>query len=186
MATLHSPIARWPSSSSARVTMPTGLVKSTIHAPGRRAARDLLGEVEQHGHGAQRLGKAARPRRLLADQCRTRVGSVSSDQARLLTADAQLDEHEIGAVERRRRGSLVIVEPAAQPSCRSIRCGQAADDLPPLRRRCRRAPAHRPSRRVERRAMPSTSSGVYVLPPPTTADLQMPTSTPILRLEAAP
>ena len=32
MATLHSPTARCPASSSARVTMPTGLVKSTIQA----------------------------------------------------------------------------------------------------------------------------------------------------------
>ena len=33
MATLHRPMARWPASSSARVTMPTGLVKSMIQAP---------------------------------------------------------------------------------------------------------------------------------------------------------
>ena len=34
MATLHSPTAWWPSSSNAWVTIPTGLVKSTNHAPG--------------------------------------------------------------------------------------------------------------------------------------------------------
>ena len=34
MATLHSPTALCPASSRARVTMPTGLVKSTIHASG--------------------------------------------------------------------------------------------------------------------------------------------------------
>ena len=39
MATLHSPTARCPAWSSARVTMPTGLVKSTIQASGLRAAR---------------------------------------------------------------------------------------------------------------------------------------------------
>lgn len=34
MATLHSPTARCPASSSARVTIPTGLVKSMIQACG--------------------------------------------------------------------------------------------------------------------------------------------------------
>ena len=34
MATLHRPTARCPSSSRARVTMPTGLVKSMIQASG--------------------------------------------------------------------------------------------------------------------------------------------------------
>ncbi len=34
MATLHSPTARCPAWRSARVTMPTGLVKSTIQASG--------------------------------------------------------------------------------------------------------------------------------------------------------
>ena len=79
--------------------MPTGLVKSTIHAPGADAPSDLLGDLEQHGHGAQRLGEAARPGRFLADRAEL-VGQRLVDEARLLTADAQLDEHEIGAVER--------------------------------------------------------------------------------------
>ena len=39
IATLHSPTARWPSSSSARVTIPTGLVKSTIQASGAASSR---------------------------------------------------------------------------------------------------------------------------------------------------
>ena len=34
MATLHNPTARCPSSSKAWVTIPTGFVKSTSHAPG--------------------------------------------------------------------------------------------------------------------------------------------------------
>ena len=38
MATLHSPTARWPACSRARVTMPTGLVKSMIQASGAAAA----------------------------------------------------------------------------------------------------------------------------------------------------
>ena len=39
MFTLHSPTARCPSSSSARVTIPTGFVKSTIHASGAATSR---------------------------------------------------------------------------------------------------------------------------------------------------
>ena len=44
MATLHSPTVRWPASSRARVTIPTGLVKSTIQADGsaRRRARSAI------------------------------------------------------------------------------------------------------------------------------------------------
>ena len=44
MATLHRPMARAPESTSAWVTMPTGLVKSTIQAPGaaRRAASSAI------------------------------------------------------------------------------------------------------------------------------------------------
>ena len=39
IATLHRPSARWPSSSRARVMMPTGFVKSTIQASGSARSR---------------------------------------------------------------------------------------------------------------------------------------------------
>ena len=39
IATLQRPIARCPASRSARVTIPTGFVKSTIHASGRASER---------------------------------------------------------------------------------------------------------------------------------------------------
>ena len=44
IATLQSPTARWPASSSARVTIPTGFVKSTIQAPpaARSRARSAM------------------------------------------------------------------------------------------------------------------------------------------------
>ena len=67
MATLHSPTARCPSCSSARVTMPTGLVKSTIQASGRARRRDGLRDVEHDGHGAQGLRQPAGTRGLLTD-----------------------------------------------------------------------------------------------------------------------
>ena len=65
----------------------------------RRALAHFLGDLEQHGHGAQRLGEAARAGRLLADRAEL-VGQRLVDEPSLLAADAQLDEHEIGAVER--------------------------------------------------------------------------------------
>ena len=67
MATLHRPTARCPASSRARVTMPTGLVKSMIQAPGVGPAPGPLGDVQDDRHGAQRLGQPPGAGRLLAD-----------------------------------------------------------------------------------------------------------------------
>ena len=67
IATLQSPTARWPASSSARVTIPTGFVKSTIQASGSASSRDALGDLEHDRHRAQRLRQAAGAGRLLAD-----------------------------------------------------------------------------------------------------------------------
>ncbi len=43
------------------MTMPTGLVKSTIHASGFACATDGLGDPQDHRHRAQRLGESAGP-----------------------------------------------------------------------------------------------------------------------------
>ena len=163
IATLQSPTARWPASSSARVTMPTGLVKSTIHAPAPRA-RHPLGDVQDHGHRAQRLGEAARAGRLLADAAAgERHGLVR--QPRRLAADADLHQHEVGAVERASRSSVSSSAPAKplrveHPLARARRRPRAA------RRRCRAARARLDARAARR---PETSSGVYVEPAPMTA-----------------
>ena len=61
IATLQSPSARWPSSSSACVTSPVGFVKSTNHAPGAPDLRRELGELEHDRHGAQRLREPPGP-----------------------------------------------------------------------------------------------------------------------------
>ena len=97
IATLHSPTARWPASSRARVTMPTGLVKSTIQASGCGPARGPLGDVEHHRHRAQRLGEAAGAGGLLADAAALERERLVADPGRL-AADAQLDQHDVGAV----------------------------------------------------------------------------------------
>ena len=58
-----------------------------------------LGELQDHGHGADCLGQAAGTGRLLADRpVAGRDGLVA--QASGLAPDAKLDEHEVGAVER--------------------------------------------------------------------------------------
>ena len=64
--------------SSARVTMPTGFVKSMIQASGAARRRTSLREVEHDRHGAQRLRRARRRRSSPAPGSRTRAARVSS------------------------------------------------------------------------------------------------------------
>ena len=79
------------------MTIPTGFVKSTIHAPSARELAHALGDAEHDRHRAQRLGEAARAGGLLADAAaRERDGLVA--EPRRLPADADLDEHEVGPV----------------------------------------------------------------------------------------
>ena len=108
IATLQSPTARWPASSSARVTIPTGFVKSTIQAPSAARSRTRSAISSTTGTVRSALREPARAGRLLADAAaRERDGLVG--EARGLAADADLDQHEVGAVER-------AVELAGQPS----------------------------------------------------------------------
>ena len=100
IATLHSPIARWPSSSSAWLTIPTGFVKSTIQWPGAASRSASLGDVEDDRHGPERLREAAGAGRLLADRAEPRRERLV-DEAGRLAADAELDDDEVGALEGR-------------------------------------------------------------------------------------
>ncbi len=94
IATLHSPTARWSASSRARVTMPTGLVKSMIQASGFACSRIGVGHAQDDGHGAQRLRETAGSGGLLPDAVHlVRPGLVAA--ARVLPADPQLDQHRI-------------------------------------------------------------------------------------------
>ena len=69
----------------------------------RGALAHALGDLEHDGHRAHRLGEAAGAGRLLADAAaRERHRLVR--EARRLAADADLDEHEVGAVDARGRG----------------------------------------------------------------------------------
>ena len=107
MATLHSPTARWPASSSARVTMPTGLVKSTIQAPGSARRRACSAMSSTRGTVRRALARPPGAGGLLPDAVvvkRPRLVPV----ARRLAADAQLDQHRGGAVE----GVVQVVGPS--------------------------------------------------------------------------
>ena len=106
MATLHSPTARCPASSSARVTMPTGLVKSTIHASGLAfSTREAMSRTT----GTVRRALASPPAPVVS--CPTQPhssGQVSSWLRASLAAHPELEEHGVRAgharVEIRRRG----------------------------------------------------------------------------------
>ena len=65
---------------------------------GGGAAGGLISQLEHHRDGAQGLGEAARPGRLLADAAELqRQGLVHQPHG--LAADAQLHDHEVGAVD---------------------------------------------------------------------------------------
>jgi hypothetical protein len=98
IATLAEADARWPWSSSERVTIPTGFVKSTIQAPSAAPSRTRVGDVEQRRHRAERLPSPPRrssPADAAAGEWHRLVG-----EPRLLTPDADLDQHEVGSVDR--------------------------------------------------------------------------------------
>ena len=134
---------------------------------GRGALADALRDLEHDRDRAQRLGEAPGAGRLLADAAAgERHGLVG--EARRLAADANLDEHEIGAVDR----AVELAgddELAAEPLLRSsIRAAS-----PPTTSRRSASMSWSASSvtsiRSRSRESPETSSGVYVEPPPTTA-----------------
>ena len=96
----------------------------------RRAPVDLLGDVEDDRHGPERLREAAGAGRLLADRAEPRRQRLV-DEAGRLAADAELDEDEVGAVERA-VAVAVWIEPAGPAEPGQHPPGEAADDLEPL------------------------------------------------------
>ena len=64
-----------------------------------REPRRALRDVEDDRHGPERLREAAGAGRLLADRAEPRWQRLV-DEARRLAADPELDEHEVGAIER--------------------------------------------------------------------------------------
>ena len=66
---------------------------------GRGAATHLIGDVEHDRHGAQSLGEASGAGGLLADAAASQRDGLVEVPCRL-TTDAQLQQHEVGAVDR--------------------------------------------------------------------------------------
>ena len=154
IATLQSPIARYPRSTSAWVTMPTGFVKVDNPGPGRRGQ---LRELEDHRHRPQGLGEAARAGGLLADRA-VAEGERLVEQACRLTADAELDEDERGAVDR---GARVIGQgqPTVPAEAGEHAAREPADEIETLRLMSW-STSSSIGRRSFRLARPSMSSGV--------------------------
>ena len=85
------------------MTIPTGFVKSTIHAPG--AARSRTRSAISSTTGTVRIAFAKPPAPVVSWPMQPHAsGTVSSCEPRRLPADADLDEHEVGAVDARGRG----------------------------------------------------------------------------------
>ena len=130
MATLHRPTARWPSSSSAWVTIPTGLVKSTSHAPG--LARAAISSASSRTIGTVRSALASPPAPVgLLAQAAVADRQRLVDVARRLAADAQLDHDEVGPLEGGVRVGRRGERPAPSPRPQDA-LGEPADDLAPL------------------------------------------------------
>src|SRR4051812_6479700 len=70
-----------------------------VDDPRVRRPADSLGDLEHDGDGAERLRETARARRLLPDAA-TGERERLVRQARRLAADADLDQDEVGAVDR--------------------------------------------------------------------------------------
>ena len=130
IATLHRPIARWPPSIRAWVTIPTGFVKSTIQAPG--AARRPVSSASSRTSGTVRSALAKPPAPVVSwPTTPNRRRQRLVDQPRGLAADAELDEHEVGAID----GGLAIAaehQPAAPVEPIEHPAGEAADDRQPF------------------------------------------------------
>ena len=178
IATLHRPSARWPSSSSACVTSPVGFVKSTNHAPG--APRRAVSSASSSTTGTVRSAFANPPGPVVSCPMQpNRSGMVSSWNRAGLAAHPELHDHEVGALERlvAVAGEREVPRPAG-PAHHPLR--ERADDRQALGIDVQQHQLVH-GNRSPRVTNPSTSSGVYVLPPPTTA-----TFTPMPRASYTP
>ena len=96
----------------------------------RGPAAHLLGDVEDHWHGAQRLGEAAGAGGFLPDG-REFEWQGLIEQAGLLAAHAQLDDDEVGALQRLVPVSRQRQNARPAPLCQNA-AGKPTDDLESL------------------------------------------------------
>ncbi len=93
----------------------------------RRALAHAVGDLEHDGHRAERLAEPARAGRLLPDAA-AREWHRLVGEPRLLAPDADLDQHEVGSVDR----AIEVVRDLERPVvalARKHARGEAADDL---------------------------------------------------------
>ena len=83
--------------------MPTGFVKSTIQAPGAASSRTR--SAISSTTGTVRIAFAKPPAPVVSWPMQPQAsGAVSSCEPRGLPADADLEQHEVGALDGARRG----------------------------------------------------------------------------------
>mgnify|MGYP007126046694 CR=1 FL=1 len=163
MATLHRPAALRPAWRRARVTMPTGSVKSVIQASGlaRRPCSAMSSRT-----GAVRRVLAGPPAPVVSWPAQPHSrGQVSSSARAALWPAWRREEDRVGAVERGVRaggggdagGGVVSGEDAAGETGQTSRRSVAGSVRT----------SSSTGRVSRRRATPSTSSGVQAEPPPT-------------------
>ncbi len=158
MATLHSPSARWPASSSALVTIPTGLVKSMIQAVLQGPLACPFGNVEHYRDGAESLREPAGAGGLLADAAVLQRPGLVALPGRL-AADPQLQQHGPGAVQALVEAGGPASAGPGWPWARMIR----SENGPTTASRASSGSTRTSSSTATSpgsRAMPSTSSGV--------------------------
>lgn len=165
MATLHSPTLLCPAWSSARVTMPTGLVKSMIQASG--AAR-LTRSAMSSTTGTVRIAFASPPAPVVSWPMQPHSsGQVSSSLRAACPPTRSWSSTASAPATPASRSEVVTIRPGwpclakirrASPPTSSSRCASGSISASSSTGRLSRS-----------RANPSISSGVYVDPPPTTA-----------------
>ena len=166
IATLQSPIARCPASSSARVTIPTGFVKSTIHASGAASARTR--SAISSTTGTVRIAFANPPAPVVSWPMQPHASGIVSSRSRAAWPPTRswrrTNEASVTAASR----SSVTVSVPRKPWRSSMRAAIS----PTTVRRSRSMSCRTSSStgtRSRSRERPETSSGVYVEPPPITA-----------------
>ncbi len=154
IATLHRPIARCPSSRSARVTMPTGLVKFTIHAPGlRRRTRSAISSTT----GTVRMAFASPPAPVVSCPMHPQVSGHVSSRARAACPPMRSCSSTAAASVTASSRSLVVEILHGLPVRTRIRRHSPATTA----RRCASGSMSASSSTASAsRAMPSTNSGV--------------------------
>ena len=131
IATLQSPTARWPASSSARVTIPTGFVKSTIQAPS--AASSRARSAMDSTTGTVRSAFARPPAPVVSWPTQPHASGTVSSESRACWPPTRIWTSTKSAPSSARSRSLRQRQSAREPAPLEHPSGEPADDFQPLR-----------------------------------------------------